>query len=304
LRVPDNLDKVMCMYCGHEVIIHDTTKLDVNLVYKVDIPKTLKLAQIAENAENYDDGYKYYSQIIESDAENVTAWLGRARCAAWKPGNNIQKLSEAIAYISTAKKLTNLPKNELVITIKSLLKATKAYIVTFFSLIESKQPTIDDGTKNGRRFEQDHFQFLYKSLNYCWSNLPTEKTADEIINLLVFLNERKAYHHSSYAPLLEKIERKYRGKTTILEEKKCFIATATMGDENHPYVTVLREYRDKVLRKDFFGRIFIIGYYKLSPPIAKIIERNGTLRKIIKFLVIKPIYLMANKIMHKPRKFD
>lgn len=48
----------------------------------------------------------------------------------------------------------------------------------------------------------------------------------------------------------------------------CYIATAVYGDYNDPSVMVLRRFRDEILAKNMFGRIFISTYYLLSPPIA------------------------------------
>lgn len=47
LRVPADKSSVKCMYCGHEVLIHDPTKIDINLRMKIDITKPLKLAQVS-----------------------------------------------------------------------------------------------------------------------------------------------------------------------------------------------------------------------------------------------------------------
>jgi len=293
LRVPDNQEKVICDYCGAEVIIHDSTKLKAEVIFKVDIEKTLRFAKIAEEAKNYEDGYKYYSKVIESDTNNIDAWFGRARCTAWKPGYNDQKLIEAIAYSKTAQKI-GVPTNKVLErTIDSLLAATTNYIDTFYNLLHSEFPIYDDGTSNGRRFEQTYFQILYKTLSYCWSTVPTESTADNIVLILEKLNGIKAYHYISYAKLIDKLNLKYPGEIKKSDSKVCFIATATLGNPNHPYIITLRKYRDDILSSTQIGQEFVRRYYLYSPKYAKMIESSRVLKFLSLLLIVKPAYLLA-----------
>ena len=77
----------------------------------------------------------------------------------------------------------------------------------------------------------------------------------------------------------------------------CFIATSVLGDYQHPYVLMLRKYRDEILRANFFGRLFIYSYYKISPPFAIIISKNDYVRNLMLKLFIKPLYDVASKIL-------
>lgn len=301
LRVPNNQDKVLCMYCGYDVLIHDSTKLTAEVTIKVDIEKTLRQAKIAEEAKNYDDGYKYFSKVVESDPDNIEAWLGRSRCTAWKPGNNDHKLLEAISYAKTAQRI-NLPdKKQLEKTINSLLAATSNYIDTFNKYLVSEFPTVDDGTANGRRFEQKYFPILYKTLSYCWANVPTEATADKIVHLFKKLDEIKAYHDISYKNLRVKINEKYPGKIRERDSKMCFIATATLGNPNHPYIITLKKYRDDVLSSTQIGQVFVRRYYQYSPKYAQMIESSRLLRLMSLVLIVKPAYLLAKSALSNRR---
>ena len=75
----------------------------------------------------------------------------------------------------------------------------------------------------------------------------------------------------------------------------CFVATATLGDSNHPIIYDLRFYRDNYLRKRNWGRVFIKQYYTYSPFLANIIKRNNILRKLCLYLLIKPIHTRITK---------
>jgi hypothetical protein len=77
----------------------------------------------------------------------------------------------------------------------------------------------------------------------------------------------------------------------------CYIATATMGDMNHPYVVLLRAYRDNVLMKTNLGKLLILCYYKISPCLAAKITNNAFLKRISCKFIVHPAYLIARKTM-------
>ncbi|WP_445712107.1 CFI-box-CTERM domain-containing protein [Flavobacterium sp.] len=73
----------------------------------------------------------------------------------------------------------------------------------------------------------------------------------------------------------------------------CFIATATMGDYNHPVVLDLRLFRDNWLLKRNWGINFTNMYYKHSPKIADFIEKSKFLKFITFILIVKPLQLIT-----------
>ncbi len=66
----------------------------------------------------------------------------------------------------------------------------------------------------------------------------------------------------------------------------CFIATAAYGSSLHPYVAVLREFRDKVLLASRPGAAFVEWYYRVSPPIAETLSRNAPLKAGVRILLL------------------
>lgn len=68
-------------------------------------------------------------------------------------------------------------------------------------------------------------------------------------------------------------------------EKYCFIATAAYGDPSHPDVEVLRQFRDRYLKKSRLGRSLVDLYYKYSPRAARIVERDPVLRAFSRILL-------------------
>ncbi len=65
----------------------------------------------------------------------------------------------------------------------------------------------------------------------------------------------------------------------------CYIATAVYGSYQAYEVLELRKFRDEVLAKSWFGRIFIKTYYLVSPPIANWLKNahktNAFVKKIL-----------------------
>lgn len=76
----------------------------------------------------------------------------------------------------------------------------------------------------------------------------------------------------------------------------CFIATAAFGSPLHRYVKILREFRDRYLVSNKIGRAFVRWYYKTSPAIARIIEKNVFL-KIITRIFLLPLIFVAYIIL-------
>lgn len=76
---------------------------------------------------------------------------------------------------------------------------------------------------------------------------------------------------------------------------KCFIATAVYGSNTAPEVLLLRRYRDEVLLKSIFGKLFVKCYYFISPGISKIITKHNRIKQIIKCGFLRYIVALVEK---------
>lgn len=72
----------------------------------------------------------------------------------------------------------------------------------------------------------------------------------------------------------------------------CFVATAAYGDYDHPFVLVLRDFRDHTLAATGAGRAFIAWYYRHSPAWADFLRRHPTARTAAA-VVLWPIVVAA-----------
>ena len=62
----------------------------------------------------------------------------------------------------------------------------------------------------------------------------------------------------------------------------CYIATAVYGSYDCPEVWTLRRFRDEVLRASLTGRLFIRGYYAVSPGLVQHLGAKTLFQKPVK----------------------
>ena len=72
----------------------------------------------------------------------------------------------------------------------------------------------------------------------------------------------------------------------------CYIATAVYGSYDCPEVWTLRRYRDNVLDKSWYGRLFIKCYYAISPTLVKWFGKSNWFRNLFS----KPLSKWVNKL--------
>lgn len=83
------------------------------------------------------------------------------------------------------------------------------------------------------------------------------------------------------------------------ENKGCFIATATLGNYDHPVVIQLRSFRDNWILKKSWGETFVRNYYFYGSILSKRISSSIALRKLSYYFIIKPLYLMSKILLRK-----
>jgi len=82
-------------------------------------------------------------------------------------------------------------------------------------------------------------------------------------------------------------------------KSSCFIATAAMGDYDHPVVVDLRMFRDNWLLKREWGVNFINWYYTHGPKAARVIEKSLVLKKLTFIFIVKPLQLVTHILAYK-----
>ena len=72
LRVPEDRISIKCMYCGCDIIMHETK----NNSPQPSIENWLKLADSVK-LSNPEEAYGHYAKVLEFEPENWKAWYGR-----------------------------------------------------------------------------------------------------------------------------------------------------------------------------------------------------------------------------------
>ena len=81
--------------------------------------------------------------------------------------------------------------------------------------------------------------------------------------------------------------------STTNSSSNCYIATACYRDIYSPEVILLRKFRDEILSKNFFGRIFIKFYYSTSPFIYNHLLKSPKISKRLKSVINKLVRLIG-----------
>lgn len=283
-----------------------------------DIKQDLQLAEIAYRGSNYDEAYRKYSEVIEKDIENKEAWIGRGLSAGWKAKGNSAGLDECAVCLEKAAELGLNPSershiaSQIVAIGREQVEATHQEVARI--LIEKdKKPMATGELYAVRRVGQladrvaafnDHWPQYDKAIEFTVSaiafddSLEIQKGVLVVIDLV--LKESKGHFHKDH---LNKLDRLRQNRIRAIKAKdpsfsapaqpkesgSCFIATATLGDYNHPMVVELRSFRDEVLMSHASGRAIVRAYYSFSPPLANIIRVRPRLRSISLRLLIRPL---------------
>ena len=379
LRVPNNVDVIKCMYCGADIILHDSSKIRIETAF--DGEKYLVLAERAVAAENYKEAYKYATLILEQEPLSREAILIKGFAAGMLSSPDISRIKEAKECLklvlgkeqselsekdiesdnSIFKQLTDIKTKKIVygylLKIANHLEDissqlwNKAQSLKRVYGVKAPDEEPDIILLEATKHNENAFDFYIKaygltdeSVEWKHTNPPRERLRDMIKLLLnQLLNGRIRWHEEqiefdkqlavhgvavgeklriemsnvyavfrkhvlSETDLIDDPEfintfKDYENRILEIEKKeeeeKCFIATATMADINHPYVCVLKDYRDRILSRSTLGKLFISVYYFLSPPLAKIISRNQVLKDISQRCIVLPAYNGARRAVEK-----
>jgi uncharacterized delta-60 repeat protein len=86
-------------------------------------------------------------------------------------------------------------------------------------------------------------------------------------------------------------------KRIPLWDRLCFIATAAYDSPSHPYVRILRDFRDKYLSPSRLGRALVNLYYKYSPAAAELIAKHKMLKAAVRINLL-PLVAFSYSMLH------
>jgi hypothetical protein len=303
------------MFCGGEIVVNRVLASPA----ATNIENLLKLADTAAEAGNYKEAYDYYTKVLEKQSDHITAWCGKGEAAGWMSTLVDSRLTELTTAFGKAMEIArDTQKDEVrsraVTSINAIISAyhTLAWNhVTAYVALGGAWP--EYVAQSGS---------MITALEFAHGLSPSNKeTIQSIINLLtlqitgikyndpydnnlskaVFLSD--AYESAArqqlthYATKMRAIEPGYVAPNPQRQSPGCFIATAALGDHDHPTVVLLRQFRDQWLLNRPSGKRFVEQYYRHSPGLAHVIARHVLLRRGAYYTIVLPAALCARLVL-------
>lgn len=297
-----------------------------------DIQNIEVLANAAFEGRNYSQAFDYYSKLLEAALNNPFFWIRKGLSAGWLSHPDNQRFDELIACLKSAISIGSISADEIALTSSEILNITAQKIKETLSHadreiennLNSKPTSVETShivkqvgktvvqLKVGNKYSPVLLKAIQTGEFACQID-SSETNLSRLLEQITWILQHSAYNADYFKNhkdagdryavadnLRLKLASQIRdlnpaAKLPILKPSGsgCFIATALAGDENHPIVANLRNFRDSVLLENAGGKVFVANYYRFSPPIARLLKKSLILRKILFYLLLIPINLFV-----------
>lgn len=321
IQLDSSKDTGYCLHCGTKVIFEEA----IQKIELLNIPKTenlIKIARAAYEDKNYSEAIDYFNRVLEIDIENWEAVFYKGLSKAWQSTLSNNCLPDAINGSKRALAMIYqkgvLSKEELEKTKIKFAIETNDIIISFFNLAKSHYEKYWN-LENSAPEYWCYLEYCIQASEHCITLLSAIQTNAKItllknvINLLVEKCKNQMYvaGHNEYGDIrkfvslgdserqqavlkydkyvfeIRKYDPSYQAPKINRSNNGCYIATAIYGSYDAVQVIVLRRYRDDVLLKSFFGRVFVRLYYWISPFFVKTFVRDSRINYLSKVLLDK-----------------
>jgi DNA-directed RNA polymerase subunit RPC12/RpoP len=296
----------------------------------------VEILQKAIRAGNYNEGYDYCNKALEIDPNIGAIWENKAICAFWRSVSflNEDKITNTNAreiktFLNASKE--NDPNSEtyndtansigynLFIACKVKLMAIRPDTHELDAINKHKIPAFSKSAciriKDFLETMETSYEIMsnpdviiLKELVKAYSNkIPFIK----LLTCQTFRSAKDIYNwQNSGMAKLGNIDALKKRQILIkrikslnpsynepeLKKVGCFIATAALGDYNHPVVMDLRMFRDNWLLKRKWGVIFTNSYYTHGPKVASVIEKSFFLKRLTFITIVKPLQIITKNL--------
>jgi hypothetical protein len=310
------------MYCGSVIELSESRKSSVPT-----IDNYLGLARTAALAGNNAEAEQYFNRVLEIDPTVSDAWIGKGKAAAWQSTLANIRLTEMTVAFGHA--IANAAPEERRAVVDNCIDQANTVVTALYSIMRKhllefvsfektwvsyvgQVSQLIDGLGHVHRWDPSNALTLRNIVHLCKDNIEGVAYRDQFDN-----NLPKAWHLSpkyeaTLKAVLDDASAKLRAidpaySAPVIDKKKadaCYVVTATMGSEHHPYVTTLRAFRDNELRAFPAGRAFIRWYHSTGPTLAALISKHPMLRSASFHAVVRPAAHFATVIQRRRLRKD
>ena len=276
------------------------------------IDKLLLLARTARESENPAEAYKYYTQVLELDPTNAEAWLGKGVAAGWQSTLAHPRLREAQVAMKNA--MEHASPDDSAAMLAKVVDATVTQAGSFHTLAwnhylkySASSPTLES--------QLEYERHTVEALECILSAVALDGTRKDVLSVAIdFVGGRMGQSLAGLPNLRPKLEairdnliEKMESldpsyQAPVVKKSSCFVATATMGDIDHPYCRTLRVFRERVLIGTPLGRRIIEWYYRHGPSASAVVESSRFLRCLCRVGVVGPAAFWADAWMRSRAK--
>ena len=293
----------VCQSCGTKYSLEEAKKMmiagTVNVAgtVKVDISEKLKklyvIARRAKDENNSANAVKYYDLIIQEAPES---WEASFYLIYFKTMEcRIREIAHAAATLTNSlENVVNLvlrqidDRKEQKRIFQELTKRSIDISVMLGNAATNHFNGIDAQIR--LNYTDEYVTNTINSAGICYAlgdifeakgissiySCQLWKNAINIHKMCVKYGANKAFLEN-YANKIRKFDPTY---TLPDIPGACYIATAVYGSYDCPEVWTLRRYRDNVLGASWYGRLFIITYYAISPTVVQYFGRTRIFQKL------------------------
>lgn len=276
------------------------------------------MARTALIGGNNVEALAYYNRVLEVEPEWAEAWIGKGKAAGWQStlanfrfGEMLIAFNHAIASASDDEKPRFVIEavEEVNRVVAALYSMARNHMIEYVALDNSWSTYLGqvsemlDVLESARLWSPDSRVTLDNIVHLCKDNIEGFSYRDPYNNNTPSLHGITPAYEQLLKTRMDQAIAAIRAldptyAPPAIQKKTadaCFVVTATLGDFDHPDVTLLRRFRDVWLSKRPSGRLAVRAYYRIGPLVADIIRDRPALRRWSRRLIVRPAADFARK---------
>lgn len=321
IQIPTGASQAICMYCGSRFL--PESGLTARPAAGTD--NLLGMARSALASGNHAESESYFNRVLELNPGISEAWVGKGLSAGWQSTIAHMRFPEVITCFSHAIANTTDPEkretvDNCVLEINKLVAAiysiSRNHMIEYAAVPDtwsqyvsntSEMLTVLETARNWTPLDRTTLENI---VHLCKDNIEGISFRDQFDrNLPKAWTVSHDYENDLRTKMgeasdaLKQLDPSYQPpQASPKKPDACFVVTATMGDQDHPTVEFMRQFRDVWLVNQPGGIKFIAWYYKHGPKAADFIAASTARRRFSYALIVRPLAFLASMIMGRRKK--